>query len=80
MSSSSVLIGVAGSLLLDNVDWASVFYCVGIAGTIWLIVWKITLLSDNNSKQLNCVQDLLSDSNKLFSVPWLSVLSHCPLW
>ncbi|CAB3993200.1 Solute carrier family 17 member 9 [Paramuricea clavata] len=75
----SVLIGVAGSLLLDNVDWGSAFYCIGIAGITWLIIWKVTLLRNSDLKHSNDVQELPSNSNKVFSVPWLSVLSHCPL-
>ena len=78
--SSSVLIGVAGSLLLDNVDWGSAFYCIGIAGITWLIIWKVTLLRNSDLKHSNDVQESPSNSNKPFSVPWLSVLSHCPLW
>ena len=76
---SSVLIGVAGSLLLDNVDWASAFYCVGIAGITWLIIWKFTLLNHTDIKEAKS-NEIPTSGNKFLSVPWLSLLSHCPLW
>ena len=75
----SVLIGVAGSLLLDNVDWASAFYCVGIAGITWLIIWKFTLLHNSDLKEAKS-NEIPTSGNKFLSVPWLALLSHCPLW
>ncbi|XP_028408608.1 solute carrier family 17 member 9-like [Dendronephthya gigantea] len=76
----SVVIGVAGSLLLDNVDWGSAFYCVGIAGITWLIIWRFTLFNRGDLKQPNDEQGQQSSGSKFLSVPWLSFLSHCPLW
>jgi hypothetical protein len=56
-----------------------VFYCVGVAGITWLIVWKFTLLNDSDLKEEKS-NELPTSGNKLLSVPWRSLLSHCPLW
>ena len=78
----SVVIGVIGSLLLNNVDWSSVFYCIGIAGFFWIFLWKLLLLgnSDLEHVEMKDVDELTTSRNKLLSVPWTDILFHPPLW
>ena len=73
---------MAASLLLNYVDWSSVFYCIGAIGFIWLFFWKLLLLGNNNSEHAhaNDAHGLATSKNKIFSVPWRAVPCHSPLW
>ncbi|XP_067038099.1 vesicular glutamate transporter 2-like [Acropora muricata] len=68
--------------------WASVFYCFGIFGIVWYLIWMMTVyespathptISDEEKSLIQATALDLSNVDD-FIVPWKSIISSPPVW
>ncbi|XP_077285026.1 putative inorganic phosphate cotransporter isoform X2 [Arctopsyche grandis] len=82
---------IAGTLfsgiLLQNGNWASVFYLFGGLGILWFILWVLLcysdpmshpFISDEEKKYLE--EALGGQRSKDVDIPWIAILTCVPLW
>ncbi|TMS37948.1 hypothetical protein L596_004779 [Steinernema carpocapsae] len=80
----------AAALCASQFRWPSVFYLCSTIGTVWLVLWRLTIT--NSPSKSNCISDreraylerkipkAKPQSKKDHVTPWKAMLTSMPLW
>ncbi|KAG8330876.1 hypothetical protein J6590_053331 [Homalodisca vitripennis] len=80
---------IAGYLAASPWGWPSIFYCTGLCGVLWSVVWLFVganspdthpSISDSERHYINSALVNTSAQNHKLATPWKSVLTSVPLW
>ncbi|KAL9982328.1 hypothetical protein ACROYT_G004357 [Oculina patagonica] len=81
---------VSGLLTKYGFDggWASVFYCFGVFGIVWYVVWVMVVYESPalhptiSNEEKNLIQETALDLSKVdkIVIPWKSILLSPPVW
>ncbi|XP_046680590.1 putative inorganic phosphate cotransporter [Homalodisca vitripennis] len=80
---------VAGYLAASPWGWPSIFYCTGLCGVLWSVVWLFVgadspdshpSISDHERKYIKSTLINNSDNCSSMSTPWKAVATSVPVW
>ena len=78
----TILTGFVGSLIIDALNWETVFVVIGVLALVW-VYWMRYLFTTtiNRSRDLNLQQSrLMINHQPKGSVPWMKLASTKPFW
>ncbi|XP_046687591.1 putative inorganic phosphate cotransporter [Homalodisca vitripennis] len=71
---------IAGYLAASPWGWPSIFYCTGLCGVLWSVVWLFVAISDREREYIITTRIGSSSHSQGMKTPWRHILTSRPVW